>query len=64
MGAFLLEGMVEVREGALQNLLEKQGCPGQGASAYRGAFLGVETLVGVLGGKHQEEACLGKTGSG
>lgn len=58
MGACLLEGTVEVQEEALQSLLEKQECLGQGAWASQGAFLVVETLVGVLGGRHRVEAYL------
>lgn len=49
---------MEVQEGALQRLPEGQECPEQGAWASRGAFQEVKNPVGVLGGKHQEEAGL------
>lgn len=58
VGACLQEGTVEVQEGALRRLPEAQGCPEQGAWAFRGAFQGVKNLVGVPEEMHQEEACL------
>lgn len=58
VGACLLEGTVEVQEGALQRLPEGQGCPGRAAWASREAFQGVKNLVGVPGGTPLEEACL------
>lgn len=58
VGACLLEGTVEVQEGALQRLPEGQEYPERGAWASRGAFQEVKNPVGVLGGKHQEEAGL------
>lgn len=57
VGACLLEGTVEVHVEVLQRPPEKQECPGQGAWASRGAFQGVKNQVGVLVGRHQEEAC-------